>query len=143
MTSGVSANGQLDRDLDGRLVALVRKDLVRPELGQLAGEDGYRFRHLLIRDAAYEALPKANEQELNLYGYQLMNDKDLAGAIAVFRRNVAEHPDSWNVHDSLGEGLAAAGETAAAIAAYEKALSMAPDAQKARIEGILGKLRVK
>ena len=90
-----------------------------------------------------EALPKANEQELNLYGYQLLNDKDVTGAIAIFRRNVAEHPESWNVHDSLGEGLAAAGETAAAIAAYEKALAMAPEAQRSRIEAILGKLRRK
>ena len=47
------------------LTALVRKDLVRPEQPQLAGEDGYRFRHLLIRDAAYEALPKATRAELH------------------------------------------------------------------------------
>ena len=39
--------------------ALVRKELIRPDRPQLAGEDGFRFRHLLIRDAAYEALPKA------------------------------------------------------------------------------------
>ena len=42
-----------------RLAALVRKELIRPEQPQLAGEDGFRFRHLLIRDAAYDALPKA------------------------------------------------------------------------------------
>jgi predicted ATPase len=47
---GVAALVQDETPVDGRLVALVRKDLVRPELGQLAGEDGYRFRHLLIRD---------------------------------------------------------------------------------------------
>lgn len=41
-----------------RLAALVRHQLVRPDRAQLAGDDGYRFRHLLIRDAAYEALPK-------------------------------------------------------------------------------------
>ena len=29
-----------------------------PTRAQLAGDDGYRFRHLLIRDAAYDALPK-------------------------------------------------------------------------------------
>ena len=62
---GVAALVQDETPVDGRLVALVRKDLVRPELGQLAGEDGYRFRHLLIRDAAYEALPKATRAELH------------------------------------------------------------------------------
>jgi AAA ATPase domain/Adenylate and Guanylate cyclase catalytic domain len=48
-----------------RLVALVRKELVRPDIPQLAGEDAFRFRHLLIRDAAYEALPKASRAELH------------------------------------------------------------------------------
>jgi class 3 adenylate cyclase/tetratricopeptide (TPR) repeat protein len=41
------------------LAALVRKELIRPDKPQLTGEDGFRFRHLLLRDAAYEALPKA------------------------------------------------------------------------------------
>ena len=38
-----------------RLAALVRKGLIRPDKPQLPGEDAFRFRHLLIRDAAYEA----------------------------------------------------------------------------------------
>jgi predicted ATPase len=42
-----------------RLAALVRKELIRPDRPQIPDEDGFRFRHLLIRDAAYEALPKA------------------------------------------------------------------------------------
>jgi predicted ATPase len=42
-----------------KLAALVRRKLIRPDHPQLAGEDGFRFRHLLIRDAAYEALPAA------------------------------------------------------------------------------------
>ncbi len=48
-----------------RLAALVRKELIRPDKTQLAGEDGFRFRHLLIRDAAYDALPKATRAELH------------------------------------------------------------------------------
>jgi class 3 adenylate cyclase/tetratricopeptide (TPR) repeat protein len=48
-----------------RLAALVRKELIRPYSPQLAGEDGFRFRHLLIRDAAYDALPKAVRAELH------------------------------------------------------------------------------
>ncbi len=42
-----------------QLTALVRKELVRPDRAQLPGEDAFRFRHLLIRDAAYGALPKS------------------------------------------------------------------------------------
>ena len=48
-----------------RLAAFVRKELIRPDKAQLAGEDGFRFRHLLLRDAAYEALPKAVRADLH------------------------------------------------------------------------------
>ena len=48
-----------------RLAALVRKELIRPDAPQLLGEDGFRFRHLLIRDAAYDALPKTTRAELH------------------------------------------------------------------------------
>jgi tetratricopeptide (TPR) repeat protein len=51
--------------LTTRLAALVRKELVRPDRAQLPGEDAYRFRHLLIRDAAYRALPKAARARLH------------------------------------------------------------------------------
>jgi hypothetical protein len=48
-----------------QLVALVRKELIRPDHAQIAGDDAYRFRHLLIRDTAYEALPKEVRAELH------------------------------------------------------------------------------
>jgi class 3 adenylate cyclase len=48
-----------------RLAALVRNEFIRPDASQLPGDDGFRFRHLLIRDAAYGALPKAARAELH------------------------------------------------------------------------------
>ena len=48
-----------------RLAALVRRDLVQPDRPQIEGEDGFRFRHVLIRDAAYDALPKAARADLH------------------------------------------------------------------------------
>ncbi len=48
-----------------RLLALARKELIRPDRPEFAGEDAFRFRHLLIRDAAYQAMPK--EQRANLH----------------------------------------------------------------------------
>ena len=48
-----------------RLAALVRKQLIRPEKPQTPEEDAFRFRHLLIRDAAYDALPKAVRADLH------------------------------------------------------------------------------
>jgi class 3 adenylate cyclase/tetratricopeptide (TPR) repeat protein len=42
------------------LQCLVRKDLIRP-----AGDDTFLFKHLLLRDAAYEALPKERRADLH------------------------------------------------------------------------------
>jgi class 3 adenylate cyclase/tetratricopeptide (TPR) repeat protein len=49
----------------GRIMALVRKELIRPDEPGLAGDETFRFRHLLIRDAAYERLPKEERAELH------------------------------------------------------------------------------
>jgi tetratricopeptide (TPR) repeat protein len=48
-----------------RLLALARKELIRPDRAEFAGEDAFRFRHLLIRDAAYHAMPKEQRAELH------------------------------------------------------------------------------
>ena len=47
------------------LTGLVHKDLVRPARASFAHDEAYRFRHLLIRDAAYAALPKRRRGELH------------------------------------------------------------------------------
>jgi class 3 adenylate cyclase/tetratricopeptide (TPR) repeat protein len=61
----VAALADGDGSVDQQLVALVRKELVRPDRAQLAGDDAYRFRHLLIRDAAYDSLSKATRADLH------------------------------------------------------------------------------
>jgi predicted ATPase/DNA-binding SARP family transcriptional activator len=45
-------------DVREQLLALVRKELIRSDRPLFSGEPAYRFRHLLIRDAAYESMPK-------------------------------------------------------------------------------------
>jgi class 3 adenylate cyclase/tetratricopeptide (TPR) repeat protein len=47
------------------LMTLVHQDLVRPDQAVFAGEEAFRFRHLLIRDAAYKGLAKADRAELH------------------------------------------------------------------------------
>ena len=47
------------------LQALVRKGLLRPDLRTLVGEDGFRFAHILVRDAAYDSMPKRLRGELH------------------------------------------------------------------------------
>jgi class 3 adenylate cyclase/tetratricopeptide (TPR) repeat protein len=47
------------------LASLVRKDVIRPDSARRSRDEGYRFRHVLIRDAAYEALPKSGRADLH------------------------------------------------------------------------------
>ncbi len=52
-------------DVELPLADLVRKDLIQPHAANVAGDEAFRFRHLLIRDAAYERLPKATRADLH------------------------------------------------------------------------------
>jgi class 3 adenylate cyclase/tetratricopeptide (TPR) repeat protein len=61
----VQALAPKESQVTPRLASLVRKGLIRPAKPQLVGEDGFRFHHLLIRDAAYAGLPKAVRAELH------------------------------------------------------------------------------
>jgi class 3 adenylate cyclase/predicted ATPase len=51
--------------LGEQLMALVHKELVTPEPSGAAREHSFRFRHILIRDAAYAALPKETRADLH------------------------------------------------------------------------------
>jgi class 3 adenylate cyclase/tetratricopeptide (TPR) repeat protein len=54
-----------DPEVPSRLLGLVRKELVRPSVATFPDEEAFRFRHLLIRDAAYDSLPKAERSVLH------------------------------------------------------------------------------
>ncbi len=88
-----------------------------------------------------KAMALAGEADLNTLGYQYLQSGKLDEALAVFKKNVDLHGDSWNVHDSLAECYAMKGDKAKAIEFYGKALSMTTDEeQKTRIKGELKKL---
>jgi DNA-binding SARP family transcriptional activator/tetratricopeptide (TPR) repeat protein len=57
-SEGSAAQLASSANVSAALSALVRKELIRPERPVLAGERAFRFRHLLIRDAAYDSIPK-------------------------------------------------------------------------------------
>ena len=59
------ARPALDLVLDDGLLALVRRDLIRPDAPDFSGEEAYRFRHVLIRDAAYRSLSKNARADLH------------------------------------------------------------------------------
>ena len=119
---GVQALAPEETQVTTRLAALVRRQLVRPDRAQIAGDDGYRFRHLLIRDAAYDALPKAVRADLHArfadwldqHGDALVERDEIVGYhLAQASRYRAElgQPDAA-LADRAAARLAAAGHRA-------------------------------
>lgn len=89
-----------------------------------------------------KALAKATEGEVNQLGYALLGQKKVDEALVLFQRNVQDHPDSWNVYDSLAEAYALKGDKAQAAANYRKALDKVKrEDQRTRIQGELDKLK--
>ena len=105
------------------LTALVRKELVRPDKPQVPGEDAFRFRHLLFREAAYEALPKTTRAELHTTfaawlserGSELVEQDEILGyhleRAARYRDELGLPPDG-EVACAARRRLAAAGRRA-------------------------------
>jgi class 3 adenylate cyclase/tetratricopeptide (TPR) repeat protein len=56
---------ELRSQVGAHLMTLVRKELIRPDRSDFAGEEAFRFRHILIRDAAYDAMPKETRADLH------------------------------------------------------------------------------
>jgi len=67
------------------------------------------------------------ENELDNIGYLLMNNDNINAAIEIFALNVEEHPESWNVYDSLAEAYMKKGDKELAIKNYKKSLELDPD----------------
>ncbi|MBX7218523.1 MAG: hypothetical protein K1Y36_01115 [Blastocatellia bacterium] len=84
---------------------------------------------------------KVTEQNLNTFGYTLLEAKKLDDAIEVFKLIVAEFPESANAYDSLAEAYAAAGKKELAITNYEKSLEI--DSSNSNAEAQIKKLKGK
>jgi class 3 adenylate cyclase/tetratricopeptide (TPR) repeat protein len=156
----VQALEPTDLNVAPRLTALVRKELIRPERPLLPSEDGFRFCHLLVRDTAYEAVPKARRVVLHerlaawlvessvdlverdeIVGYHLQQAYcyrvDLGDAEEL-ARSVAERAARHLV--AAGGRAAKRGDVHAAVNLFERALALGvPDArERARIQVDLG-----
>jgi class 3 adenylate cyclase len=89
--------------LASHLMSLVRKELLRPDRARFAGDDAFRFSHVLIRDAAYASLAKQLRAELHeTYAWWLeprLDGRDDYLEIVGFHLEQA-----WRYHSELGEG---------------------------------------
>jgi hypothetical protein len=75
-----------------------------------------------------EATAIATNNELNAYGYQLLNNGQHDKAIEVFILNTKKNPKDPNTFDSLGEAYFTKGDKKNATISFKKSLSMNPNA---------------
>lgn len=120
-------------NINKNLTNLMTKSLILESMGKSQEAEN-------LKKEAF-ALPGVDETQVNTLGYQLMGIGKTDEALEVFEKNTVDHPDSWNVWDSLAEGLLAKGDKVKSKQLYEKALGMAPDNQKDRIKGILANIK--
>jgi class 3 adenylate cyclase/tetratricopeptide (TPR) repeat protein len=149
----VQALAPEETQITPRLAVLTRKDLIRPDRAQLPGDDGFRFRHLLIRDAAYDALPKASRVELHrrfaewleqrgadlveideILGYHFEQARAYAAEL-----NLADESKDLGARAAAhlraaGERAAERGDAAAAVKLLERASSLIPKSDPAQRE---------
>jgi class 3 adenylate cyclase/tetratricopeptide (TPR) repeat protein len=137
-----------------QLASLVRKELIRPDRPHLFDDDAFRFRHLLIRDAAYEALPKETRADLHErfagwlegQGTELVELDELLGyhleQAARYRRELGAPGAA--VERRAAERLLAAGRRASGRADHRaadnllsRALVLLPEGDPVRVEAIL------
>ncbi|MGB1201605.1 MAG: serine hydrolase [Cognaticolwellia aestuarii] len=68
-----------------------------------------------------------SENEINLWGYSLINQEKLEQALEVFKLNTYLFPQSYNTYDSLAEGYWYLGNYSKAIEGYQQVIKLKPD----------------
>jgi class 3 adenylate cyclase len=139
------------------LLSLVRKEMIRPDQPTFPDDEAFRFRHLLIRDAAYDSLPKELRADLHerfadwldahatlveqdeIVGYHLerahRNRADLDRADprldGLARRAAARL-------DAAARGAEARGDHGAMCGLLQRAIALLPEGDSQRLEMMVG-----
>ena len=140
---------------DANLMVLVRKELIRQDRSTFSGEDSFRFRHLLIRDAAYGGVAKQVRADLHeRFGIWLTG---IAGdRVSEYEEILAYHYEQAyrslvdvGVHDErtlrlsveagtrlagAGRRAATRGDTPAAVTLLRRAIRALPEDHPTRLE---------
>jgi class 3 adenylate cyclase len=89
--------------LGTHLLSLVRKEFLRPDRALFAGDDGFRFGHVLIRDAAYNSMPKQLRADLH-ERYARWLEERLTARSDDYLEIVGFHLEqAWRYHSELGK----------------------------------------
>jgi class 3 adenylate cyclase/tetratricopeptide (TPR) repeat protein len=144
----VGALGSGEEVLGPTLLGLVRREFVEPAASSIPGEDGFRFRHALIRDAAYAGIPKRTRADLHerfagwlelhgkrdeLRGYHLEQTyryRDELGALDDHTRSLGEQ--AGELLTAAGRHALAGDDVPAAVNLLERGVALLPQASDSR-----------
>ncbi len=93
-----------------------------------------------MKEQLNKRMEVSSENDINLYGYTLINLGRLDEALTIFQYNVDKNPDSWNVYDSYAEAFMLKGDKEKAKMYYKKAMEKSPQDQKERISNIISEM---
>jgi class 3 adenylate cyclase/tetratricopeptide (TPR) repeat protein/DNA-binding winged helix-turn-helix (wHTH) protein len=132
-------------DVQRSIANLVRKELLRPHPPTFQGDQAFRFRHLLIRDAAYDSVPKSTRAELHVRFASWLEDNarelpeldEISGwhleQAVRYQRELGRDPGpvmaeraAAHLH-AAGSRAGARGDVAAATNLLERAVGCAPE----------------
>ena len=141
-----------------RLQALVRKDLIRPDTNAFFVEDAFRFGHLLIRDVAYESLPKRTRAGLH-EAFARWVDERAGGRSAEYDEIIGYHAEQARGYlmelaptderiatlaamgadrlSASGERALARGDMSAAQNLLSRAVTLIPASDRRRVEWLM------
>ena len=116
------ASDDMRASLTAQLLTLVRREFIRPARGDLGSGDAFAFRHVLIRDAAYEALPKRERADLHVRLADWI-ERTTRSDLTQFEEVVAHHLEAaYRYRVSLGGEDDAARELARRASAHLRAI---------------------
>lgn len=113
--------------------ARIPKRLLGDLLTPIAVREGVDAMEVAFRNAAIEGddAYDVSEGALNSLGYSLFRKGQKEAAIRVFEWNAVAHPESANVHDSLGEAYLGVGRREDARRSYGAAFRLDPSSASA------------
>ena len=65
-----------------------------------------------------------SEADINVLGYQFLNEEHLDEALSIFKLNIEEYPNSANPYDSYGDALLLKGDSINALKNFKKCYEM-------------------
>jgi class 3 adenylate cyclase len=147
-------NGALTRlsregeDLPGVLGSLENRDLIRrARVSRIRGEQQFVFKHVLIRDVAYQSLPRSERRQRHAAVARFLEEAtpdlgDAAAALALHWREAGEPERALTYLVAAAEQAGRGWAKESALRLYQEALELVPERNRDLRRDILRRLAI-